>query len=163
MAVVSLLIGLLVNAWRPQPLPLVYHSNEERLRTAVDRLTNGEPRPQPSPAAGLVRDIGLDEFQALVNSRRGVVIDARPAFIYRDGHVPGAINLPRDDFESAYRRNDARLTVHKAGTVAVYCSGADCPDASLVADALRTLGYSQPRVYTEGWEEWSQSGLPQEK
>ena len=114
-----------------------------------------------APAAARPRDIGLGEFQAFALARRGVVIDARGSFFYAEGHVPGALNISREGFRADYQRFDARLRTHQADAIAVYCSGADCHDAGLVADALASLGYEKLLVYREGWEEWSQSGLPQ--
>ena len=92
-----------------------------------------------------------------------MVIDARGSFFYGEGHVPGALNISREGFQADYARFEARLRAHQAETIAIYCSGADCRDADLVADALASLGYRKLLVYREGWEEWSQSGLPQEK
>ena len=165
-AMVSLLVGLLINAGKRQPLPLVYRTPEERLRATVARLSADKPSvpvdKSPVPPAG-PQEMGLDRFQAFALEQKGVVIDARPALIYGLGHVPGAINLSRIDFDVDYRRLDAMLGARKEDPVAVYCSGADCQDSQLVASALQKLGFRRLFVYTEGWEEWSQSGLPQEK
>ena len=163
LSVISLLVGLLLNQVRHQPLPLVYRSQQERLHAAVVRLAPETFRAPLPDTVTPPRDIGLNEFQALVAAGKGIVIDARSPFFYRQGHVPGALNISREDFDADYRRLGSRLTNRKTDLISVYCSGADCQDSTLVADALRTLGYSRLLVYREGWEEWSQSGLPQEK
>lgn len=163
LALAGLLAGMLINSLRDKPLPLAYRSGEERLYAAVTRL-HGSETPSSAPV-GAVRPevIGLDGFEAFVAARKGLVIDTRLESIYREGHVPGAINLPRAEFEAAYRRLGAGLNARKGDPVAVYCSGADCRDSELVAAALEALGFRRVLVYKEGWEEWSQSGLPQEK
>ena len=163
LALISLLAGLLLNQASSQPLPLAYRTREERLHAAVARLNAGEPPTPPARTPDPAREIGLDEFQAFVADHRGVVIDARLPSAYGDGHVPGALSLSRANFDADYRALSSQLAARKADTVAVYCSDADCADGALVADALRALGFQHLLVYKEGWEEWSQSGLPQEK
>ncbi len=163
LALASLLVGLSINSLHRRPLPLRYRSRAERLHAAVSGLAPAvAPAMQVTPAAK-PRGIGLEEFQALALAHKGVVIDARGSFFYGEGHVPGALNLSREGFQADYRQISPVLDTHKTDPVAVYCSGADCHDADLVADALAALGYEKLSVYREGWEEWSQSGLPQEK
>ena len=108
------------------------------------------------------RFIGLDEFQEHVAAHQGWCIDARAPAFYQAGHVPGALNVPREDFEHGYTRVRPLLESAKETSIIVYCSDADCPDGELVAGALSRLGYRQLFVYKEGWEEWSRAGLPRE-
>lgn len=151
----SLGIGLLVNGLRHDPLPLVYASPQVRLDRIVARLSPASASP------GQWRTIELDELQGRVSAHQGVAIDARPASFYRAGHIPGAINLPRENFEKIYPEVRALLEPVKNREFVVYCSESDCRDSELVADALSHLGYQHLRVYKEGWEEWSRAGLPQ--
>lgn len=132
------------------------------MHDAVVRLAASESPASPSAPKLPPREIRLEEFQAFV-AHKGTVIDTRSPLFYGQGHVPGAINLPRETFETDYARLGNRLSARKADAVAVYCSSADCRDAQLVADALGALGFRHLFVYGEGWDEWSQSGLPQEK
>ena len=44
--------------------------------------------------------------------------------------------------------------------IIVYCSGGDCHDSRLVANALLSLGFSNVSVFTGGWDAWSAAGLP---
>lgn len=163
MAMASLGIGLAVNALRPQPLALVYASPRARLDAVVAGMPPGSPASrQPATAPRQSPTIGLDEFQDFVLARKGLSIDARPRAIYDVGHVPGAINLPREDFERGYAGVRARIEPGKEQIIVVYCSEADCQDAELVAGALRRLGYGRSLVFKEGWEEWQRAGLPQE-
>ena len=163
LALVSLLAGVSINGLHRRPLPLRYQSRAERLHAAVSGLAPAVAPANPVASATRPREIGLEEFQALALAHKGVVVDARGSFFYREGHVPGALNLSREGFQADYRRLGSGLGAHKMDSIAVYCSGADCHDANLVADALAALGYGKLFVYREGWEEWSQSGLPQEK
>ncbi len=163
LALLSLLAGVSINGLHRRPLPFWYQSRAERLRAAAAGLAPVALAKPGSPATPKPGEIGLDEFQAFALARKGVVIDARSSFFYGEGHVPGALNVSREGFQRDYQRVGSRLSAHKTDAIAVYCSGADCHDADLVADALAAMGYEKLLVYREGWEEWSQSGLPQEK
>ena len=163
LAVIALFVGGLVNASRVEPLPWVYRSREQVMSATVARLQE-VPRPPPTanqPSAP-THEIRLEEFQPMVAERTGLVIDARPAVFYRESHVPGALSLPRETFAEDYPRMRDRLEAYRDRLIAVYCSGPDCPDSQLVADALTKLGYQRLVIYTSGWDEWSKTGLPQE-
>ena len=98
----------------------------------------------------------------MVLAHKGVAVDARPEVFYRTGHVPGALNLPREDFEHGYAMVRASLEANRAQPIVVYCAEADCKDSELVANALSRLGFRHLRVYQGGWEEWLRAGLPTE-
>ncbi len=159
LALGSLVIGLLFNLTRPHPLPLRYVSRENRLEFAVRRVDESALPVLPAAAP---REIDLEEFQRFATTHGGSVLDARAETFYHLGHVPGALNLSREAFERDYAALRPALVARKNQPMAVYCSGADCPDAGLVAEALRKLGYRNLLIYPEGWEQWSQAGLPQE-
>ncbi len=159
----SLGIGLLANGVRSHRLPLFYASPKERLGEVVTRMsTETPPDLLPLSIRGRWQNMGLDELQELVAARKGTCIDARAQTFYQAGHIPGAMNLPRENFEKSYARMRTVLEAAKTKPIVVYCSEADCKDSELVADALGRLGYPQLFVYKEGWEEWLRAGLPQE-
>ena len=155
----SLGVGCLVNALRAEPLPWVYRGRAKTMEAAVTSLSTDSPA---ADVTGATSEIRLDDFQAFVTEHKGLVLDARPKAFYDAAHVPGAVSLPREVFAQEYPVLREKLEAHKNDPVAVYCSGADCTDSQLVADALAKLGYRHLLIYTSGWEEWSQTGLPQE-
>ena len=157
LAVAALGIGWMLNAVRREPLAWAYRSPSQRLQAAVNHLQPPAPNGGPSPSP-----MDLDAFQAFVAAHRGLVIDARAGAFYRLGHVPGALNLPRETFAADYDGQKAALDPRKTDGIAVYCSEEDCPDADLVARALGRLGFRPLWVYRAGWDEWVQAGLPQE-
>ena len=161
LAVVALLAGALVNAFHVEPLPWRYRSRAQTIGDAVVYLREplGSPVASKEPAES-PHEIRLEEFQPFVTERKGLILDARPAVFYRDAHIPGALSLPRETFAEDYPRLRGQLEGYKDRPIAVYCSGPDCPDSQLVADALTKLGYRRLVIYTSGWEEWSQTGLP---
>lgn len=74
--------------------------------------------------------------------------------------MPGSINLARDNFAHDYRRLTDVLQTNHDKPIIVYCSGGECHDSKLVANALLSLGFSDVTVFTGGWEAWSAAGLP---
>ena len=110
-----------------------------------------------------VETVGREEFRSAIASKDDLVIDARPSSSYRHGHVPGAINLSRDAFAQDYLRLRESLEKAKDNPIVVYCTGGDCHDSKMVAQALTSLGFSQVRVFIGGWDEWTKAGLPSEQ
>ncbi|MGO9265151.1 MAG: rhodanese-like domain-containing protein [Candidatus Binataceae bacterium] len=154
-ALVALIAGLVVNRLRQSPLPLVYHTPEQRLAAELTQLVNAPPFRLED-----LDTVGLDEFRGLVKSGQALVVDARAASFYGAGHVPGALNLSRQDFAGDYQRLRPTLDKAKDSPVVVYCSGGECHDSRLVASALISLGYTHVRIFTGGWAAWTASGAP---
>lgn len=159
---ISLVVGCLVNVLRTRPLPWVYQSRAEAMESALNRVADTQPPVASTDAGEPTHEVRLDEFQSFVAEHKGIVLNARAASFYREAHVPGALNLPRESFADAYPALRPTLEPSKDKPIAIYCSGADCPDSQLLSDTLAKLGYRRLLIYTSGWEEWSQTGLPQE-
>ncbi|MDF3059319.1 MAG: Rhodanese domain protein [Rariglobus sp.] len=156
----SVLIGLGGNQLRETPLPLLYETKQARLEREVQRIGAGQRAVggAEAPASG-PQVLTLEEFEAI---RAGaLILDARPEIFYRIGHVPGALSLPRKDFETAYAALGARLA--EGRPLVVYCAGETCEDAELVRTALARLGHAQVQVFQGGWEEWQAAGRAEEK
>jgi rhodanese-related sulfurtransferase len=155
LAVAALAAGLLINLYSSAPLPIVYRTPERRFDAELTTLVSAPPF-KIAPAA----TIGLDKFRAAVDAKSTLILDARPSVFFERGHVPGAINLARDDFAHDYRQLSAVLDANRDKPIIVYCSGGDCHDSRLVANALLSLGFSDVTVFTGGWDAWSAAGLP---
>ena len=155
LAIASLAVGLAMNRYSQAPLPVVYHTPEQRFDAELTTLVAAPPL-QIAPAA----TVGLDEFHSAVDSKSALVLDARPSVFFKQGHVPGALNLARDDFAHDYRDLAGVLDTAHDKPVIVYCSGGECHDSRLVANALLSLGFSNVRIFTGGWSEWTAAGLP---
>jgi rhodanese-related sulfurtransferase len=156
LAFASLAVGLLINRHSPRPLPLVYQTPEQRFDQELTTLVSAAPF-QIAPAA----TVGLEQFRSAVDRKSALILDARPSAFFERGHVPGALNLARDDFARDYRRLSQTLKQRGGNQIIVYCAGGDCHDSRLVANALLTLGSNNVSVFTGGWEAWSAAGLPE--
>jgi len=155
LAVAALAAGLVMNRYSPATLPIVYRTPEQRFDAELTTLVSAPPF-KIAPAA----TVGLDKFRSTVESKSALILDARPSAFFENGHVPGAINLARDDFAHDYRQLAGVLQANRDKPIIVYCSGGDCHDSRLVANALLSLGFSDVTVFTGGWDAWSAAGLP---
>jgi rhodanese-related sulfurtransferase len=155
--------GMFINQCRDEPLPLLYRSKAERLQLAVAKVVGAEAVHTAALPVAPLQDISLESFRVFVAEKRGVVLDARPEIFYRLGHVPGALALPRDDFEKSYARLKETLGNHRTQPLMIYCAGGACEDGELVRDALARLGYAHVAIFRGGWTAWKQAGLPDEK
>lgn len=162
-ATTALCLGLLVNQFRDTPLPLIYQGKEERLQVAVERLASVPPPSETSASqvASLPEFLTLEEFSEFVDVG-GLVLDARPEIFHRLGHVPGAISLPRDDFENAYTVLREQLEADKSQALVLYCASASCEDSELLKKSLGALGFSNIGIFKGGWSEWTSAGKPEE-
>ena len=149
------MVALAMNRLSAHPLPIVYQTPEQRFDAELTTLVSAPPF-KIAPAA----TVRLPEFRSAVDNKSALILDARPSVFFEQGHVPGALNLARDDFARDYRRLSPALKAATDKPVIVYCSGGECHDSRLVANALLTLGFSDVRVFTGGWEEWQAAGLP---
>jgi rhodanese-related sulfurtransferase len=154
-AIVSLGIGLALNHFSSHPLPMVYQSPEQRFDVELTSVINSPPL-QIGPG----QTVALPEFRAAVESKSALILDARSSVFFQQGHVPGALNLARDNFAADYRRLSPALKGMTDKPIIVYCSGGYCHDSKMVAGALMTLGFEDVRVFTGGWDEWSAGNLP---
>jgi rhodanese-related sulfurtransferase len=155
LAIACAAAGLAMNRLSNRPLPIVYQTPEQRFDAELTTLVTVPPF-KIAPAA----TVGLPEFHAAVEARNALILDARPLVFFERGHVPGAFNLARDDFARDYRHLSPVLKAAIDKPIIVYCSGGDCHDSRLVANALLSLGFNNVSVFTGGWEAWSAAGLP---
>jgi rhodanese-related sulfurtransferase len=158
LAALSVAAGLARNRVLSRPLPMVYQTPEQRLENNLAQLIAVPPF-QSLP----VTMIELPEFRSLVQNKGVLILDARSSAFYQLGHVPGALNLARDNFAVDYLRLRSKIGKSSERPIVVYCSGGDCHDSKMVAQALMTLGFSGVEVFRGGWDEWTAAGLPQQR
>jgi len=83
------------------------------------------------------------------------IVDVREPEDYRKGHVPGALNLPKDQWDSfaALRKDAVNI---------VYCYTITCHLAAQAAYRFASEGY-QVMEMDGGFEAWKENGLKIEK
>jgi rhodanese-related sulfurtransferase len=100
----------------------------------------------------------IDAAEARERFDRGVLfLDARPVANYEMSHIPGAVPLPEDDFDSHFAKVEGRL--RSSFDAVVYCAGYGCEASHLVADRLKARGI-HVAILNEGWPAWTDAGHP---
>ena len=132
---------LLLGAWRGELTPLAQ---------AAQQGEQGDPLPMP---------IGLAQVKELHDSKQAVIVDARTAASFAEGHIAGALSLPLEQV-----RKDAAATlkakVPATATIIAYCNGFSCHDSMDLGKLLMRAGYSSVYVYEGGFPEWRDAGYP---
>lgn len=68
----------------------------------------------------MVKEIQVKELAAKIRRGQSKVLDVREAEEYKEGHIPGAINLPLSQLASRYQELD------KAGHYYIVCQSGGC-------------------------------------
>jgi rhodanese-related sulfurtransferase len=92
------------------------------------------------------------------------VVDVREPDEFADGHIPGAVNIPRGllefevDGHPAVNYETAEALSHRERPVILYClSGGR---SALAAEALLRLGFVNPMSLEHGILGWADTGHP---
>lgn len=84
-----------------------------------------------------------------------LIIDSRPtARKYDPGHIPTAINIPDTQFDAMVDL----LPKDKSLLLIFYCEGVECILSHNSAFKAEKLGYTNIKVYAEGYPEWIKKG-----
>ncbi|NCT70510.1 MAG: sulfurtransferase [Xanthomonadaceae bacterium] len=112
-------------------------------------------------ARGRIEEIAPDR---LVEQRSGIVIDVREPAEYAQGHLPGAINLPRGVLEFQIHAHPAMACTASEALavpdrdVVLYCLTGG--RSALAAESLQSLGFTRVRSLAGGLTAWRNAGHP---
>jgi molybdopterin/thiamine biosynthesis adenylyltransferase/rhodanese-related sulfurtransferase len=97
----------------------------------------------------------IDEIDAgAARALEGAVwIDVREADEWQEGHLPGAVHIPRGFLESRVEG----VTPDKSTPVVVYCASA--ARSAFAAKSLAGLGYENVHSLAGGFTDWKRNGL----
>ena len=125
--------------------------------TAVQAQTGAQPAANQANWYPKRVDLDFVKKYAAVPKQDGVMlIDARPtARKYDIGHIPTATNIPDLQFD---KLAPTMLPQDKAQLLIFYCEGHDCMLSHNSAFKAEKLGYTNIRVFAEGFPEWIKQG-----
>ena len=129
--------------------------DKEEIGTSTRAPVDGNSRGLPRISA-----IQLEDLFQLREEGTVLLVDVRPAFFFRLGHIPGAFNLPLKTFDTGVRSflRDLEGARSSGRKIVIYCADKNCPDSLTTARKLARMGYSTS-VYRGGWKEWRSAGL----
>jgi rhodanese-related sulfurtransferase len=104
-----------------------------------------------------VTPVILPEAKRAFDSNSALFVDSRSAEDYAEGHIPGSVNLPWEDFEEL--KADLGAQIQKDREIITYCGGS-CESSAELAEALREYGFTQVKVLLDGWPLWVKAQYP---
>src|SRR5262245_27379430 len=108
-----------------------------------------------SEARKLVPELSPAEVkQKLDRGETPVLLDVREKEEYRDGHLEGALSLPRGFLE--IRVEEA--VPDRSTPIVAYCAGGT--RSLIAARTLREMGYENLTSLSRGFKRWNNAGLP---
>lgn len=150
---ISLCFALL-SALAILPQPLLAATEAAPVASAATAYSPANPGPG---WFGKLVSLDVVKKQAAIPKVDGVLlIDARPtARKYDVGHIPTAINIPDTQFDKLAA---SLLPQDKSTLLLFYCEGYDCMLSHNSAAKAEKLGYTQVRVFAEGFPGWVAGG-----
>src|SRR6185369_3920925 len=106
-------------------------------------------------ARRLVPEVSVQDVRGRIDKSDGAtLLDVREKDEYRDGHLDGAISLPRGFLEM---RVEETLPDKQAPIIA-YCAGGT--RSLIAARTLKEMGYTNVVSMTGGFSAWKNAGMP---
>ena len=107
-----------------------------------------------------VKTIGMEDYRKLVdNPGSAVIIDVREPQEYAAGHVPGAINIPRGVIEfKIWSQLGSSANTELDRPLILQCQSGN--RASLAAQSLQDLGFTQTTAVVMSLDDWQKAGHP---
>ena len=98
---------------------------------------------------------------AVYQAGKALFVDARDTVLFEEGHIKGAVNLFVYEYDERFE-SFSRKFPDRDGLIVTYCSGRECEDSHILADYLEEDGYTNVRVFIDGFPAWHKEGLPVE-
>jgi rhodanese-related sulfurtransferase len=167
--VIALIMGVAQNTVRSDPVKLFPETRtpasvasaassstptEAKSGTDLQEVSQSQYVTDRELAAG---ELPMARVRTVMEGGAAIIIDARSEGEFAEGHLPGALNIPIDNFIDYYNHLDEQVPTN--ATVIVYCQSVTCDQSENLARELRLMGYERVLVYRGGWEEWSEAGF----
>jgi molybdopterin/thiamine biosynthesis adenylyltransferase/rhodanese-related sulfurtransferase len=101
-----------------------------------------------------ISEIDATHARERIESGEPVVVDVREQDEWDEGHIPGAVHVPRGHLESRIER----LAPDTSRPVVVYCSAGN--RSAFAAKTLADLGYDDVVSLAGGFTDWKRNGFP---
>jgi rhodanese-related sulfurtransferase len=105
-------------------------------------------------AKARIKEIDVAGTTAAIKAGGIVLVDVREPDEYRNGHIDGAINIPRGVAEMGV----PQMVSDPRARIICYCAGGN--RSALVADNLRQMGWENIESMSGGYQTWVRSGQP---
>ena len=92
------------------------------------------------------------------NNKKFTLVDVLSEESYKEGHIPGAINIPLENLESLAERY-----LDNRDTIVVYCGSYSCQASTKATRKLLEMDYENTLDFKAGKRGWQHAGLELEK
>ena len=101
-----------------------------------------------------ISEVDAEGARRLIDTGQPVVVDVREQDEWDEGHIPGAVHIPRGFLESRIER----AVPDPEQTVILYCSAGN--RSAFAAKTLAELGYDDVVSLAGGFTDWKRNGFP---
>jgi molybdopterin/thiamine biosynthesis adenylyltransferase/rhodanese-related sulfurtransferase len=103
-----------------------------------------------------VAEVDAGRARKLIDSEAPLVLDVREQDEWDEGHLPGALHIPRGNLESRIERAEP----DRSRSIVVYCASGN--RSAFAAKTLEELGYEDVASLAGGFTDWKRNGFPVE-
>src|SRR6478735_3656624 len=103
-----------------------------------------------------ISEVDATQARERIESGEAAVVDVREQAEWDEGHIPGAVHVPRGHLESRIERS----APDTARPVLLYCSAGN--RSAFAAKTLEELGYEDVVSLSGGFTDWKRNGFPVE-
>lgn len=150
LVVVSVALALAANTFSPKGIALV--GQWDIAKGVISASPAGDAADRPEEIDSVVRAKDLFDKEDVL------FVDARSQNHYENGHIPGAVPLPVGQFEERIESFLNRYPSEQP--IVIYCSGRTCEDSHDLAQFLSDVGFTNVRIFIDGFPGWEAQGYP---
>lgn len=150
--ILAIIISFGANFISPKGIPFIGTWYDNRSRIEMEKPPSYDP--------DFDSLLTMEDAFSLWKSGEAIFIDTRESDEYTEGHIPGAINLPFEEWDDYWDEVSAHITPESK--IVTYCGGFDCELSVDVARELKVLGYPSTYIFFSGYNKWLKLNLPRE-
>jgi len=147
---ISVGLAMLVNFFSPRGIALV--GQWDTSQGVITASPSGTEEEKPEEINSVARAMEI------FDNGNVLFVDARSQDNYEDGHIPGAISLPVGQFDEQIESLLNRYSSDQP--IVTYCSGRTCEDSHDLAQFLSDAGFTNVRIFIDGFPGWEAKGYP---
>jgi molybdopterin/thiamine biosynthesis adenylyltransferase/rhodanese-related sulfurtransferase len=105
---------------------------------------------------GEIDEVDASRAREIIEGESPSIVDVRERDEWDEGHLPGAVHVPRGHLESRIEQ----AAPDKSRPVVVYCAGGN--RSAFATKTLEELGYERVMSLAGGFTDWKRNGYPYE-
>jgi len=106
---------------------------------------------------GLGSQLSVQKAIDLINHEQALVLDLRDKNVFKEGHIIGAMNIPKADLD----QNINRITNFKQRPIIVVCPNGQ--QSVQIAQQLKKKGFEKAQALSRGMQGWKSESMPVKK